>query len=159
MSEATTDAAAALGRVVSGVYVVTAGRNDAATGMLASWVQQCSFEPLQLSVAVQNGRPVLDLLADGEPFVVHVIPEGDKTLMKHFGKGFAPGEPAFEGLEVDRSATGVVRLSAALAYVECKASGRFEAGDHTLVIGEAVVGGVLDDAAPMSHVRKTATHY
>ena len=34
-----------LGRLPSGLYVLTAGRGAAATGMLASWVQQVGFEP------------------------------------------------------------------------------------------------------------------
>ena len=37
--------AAALGRVPSGLYILTARHGDAETGMLVSWVQQCSFAP------------------------------------------------------------------------------------------------------------------
>jgi len=41
--------AAALGKVPSGLFVLTAKQGDAETAMLASWVQQCSFDPPQLT--------------------------------------------------------------------------------------------------------------
>ena len=40
--------AAALGRVPSGLVVLTARHGARETGMLASWVQQCSFDPPQV---------------------------------------------------------------------------------------------------------------
>ena len=48
--------AAALGRVPSGLFVLTIRRGSAETGMLVSWVQQCSFDPPLVSLAVQRGR-------------------------------------------------------------------------------------------------------
>src|SRR4051794_26956560 len=92
--------AAALGRIPSGLFVLTLGHGENETGMLASWVQQCSFDPPQVSVAVNKQRDVLERLLDGAPFVLNVIPEGGKSLVAHFGKGFDPGQPAFVGLEV-----------------------------------------------------------
>ena len=47
--------AAAVGRIPSGLFVVTVRNGDRETGLLASWVQQCSFEPFQVSVAVKAG--------------------------------------------------------------------------------------------------------
>src|SRR5947208_4442610 len=92
--------AAALGRVPSGLFVLTARDGARETGMLASWVQQCSFAPPQLTAALSKDRWVLDWLADDTTFAVNVLGEGQKQLVAHFGKGFGPGEPAFEGLEV-----------------------------------------------------------
>ena len=54
--------AAALGRIPSGLFVLTATSGGAETGMLASWVQQCSFDPPQVTVAVNKERDVLDAL-------------------------------------------------------------------------------------------------
>src|SRR6266542_1498351 len=94
--------AAALGRIPSGRFVLTLRHGENETGMLASWVQQCSFDPPQVSVGVNKQRDALEWLTDGAPFVLNVIPEGGKALVAHFGKGFEPGQPAFTGLEVAR---------------------------------------------------------
>ena len=56
---------AALGRVPSGLFILTARVGDRETGMLASWVQQCSFDPPQVSAAFARDRWVLDWLTDG----------------------------------------------------------------------------------------------
>src|SRR5215213_9889488 len=99
-----------LGRVTSGIFILTIGEDDRATGMLASWVMQAGFDPPMVTVAVRQGRYVADWLTSGEPFVLNLVGEGQKHLLKHFGKGFEPGEPAFEGLEVRSAANGVPRL-------------------------------------------------
>lgn len=151
--------AAALGRIPSGLFVLTARNGDAETGMLASWVQQCSFDPPQVSVALNNARDTLEWLTDGATFVLNVIPEGGKALVAHFGKGFAPGEPAFDGLQVVRERDTPPVLLAAHAYLVCRVAGRLAVGDHTLVIGRVTAGAVLTDGKPTVHVRKNGLRY
>ncbi len=151
--------AAAVGRIPSGLFIVTARQGDAETGFLASWVQQCSFEPFQVSVALKAGRAVGDWLAPGAPFVVNILEEDQTDFLVHFGKGFAPGEPAFADLEVDRSSAGAPVLSETLAYLDCRVAGRFAAGDHELILGRVVGGRVLAEGRPMVHVRKNGSHY
>jgi flavin reductase (DIM6/NTAB) family NADH-FMN oxidoreductase RutF len=151
--------AAALGRIPSGLFVLTARHGRDETGMLASWVQQCSFDPPQVSVAVNKARDVLEWLPDGAAFVLNVVPEGGKPLVAHFGKGFAPGEPAFEGLEVARERDVPPVLLAAHAYLACRVVGRADAGDHVLVIARVTAGAVLHDGKPTVHLRKNGLRY
>jgi flavin reductase (DIM6/NTAB) family NADH-FMN oxidoreductase RutF len=150
--------AAALGRIPSGLFVLTAAHGGQETGMLASWVQQCSFDPPMVSVAVRKGRPLLEWLTDGAAFAVNVIGEGQKNFVAHFGKGFDPGEPAFTGLDVDRSG-GAPVLTAALAHLHLRAAGRLDAGDHVIVLGRVVGGAASHDGRPTVHVRKSGLHY
>jgi flavin reductase (DIM6/NTAB) family NADH-FMN oxidoreductase RutF len=151
--------AAAVGRIPSGLFIVTAKQENAETGFLASWVQQCSFEPLQVSMAVKAGRAVADWLTPGDAFVVNILEEDQTDYLVHFGKGFALTEPAFEGLDIDRSMASAPVLPEALAFLDCRVSVRFSAGDHELVVGKVVGGRVLVEGRPMVHVRKTGAHY
>lgn len=155
----TDGAMAALGRVPSGMFILTVAAGGRETGMLASWVQQCSFDPPRVSAAVAKGRWVLDALADGVPFTVNVLAEGDKKLVAHFGKGFGPDEEAFAGLDVLREPGHAPALTAAHARIHCVASGRLDAGDHVLVLGTVVGGAVQHEARPATHVRRTGKHY
>lgn len=156
----TPDWALALGRVPSGLFVLTArGPKGQETGMLASWVQQCGFDPPLVSVAVNKDRYLLGWLVDGAAFGVSVIPEGGKELVKHFAKGFAPDEPAFAGVFVERHTGSAPLLSAAHAVLDCRVVGRTDAGDHVLIFGRVVGGRVLHDAKPTTHVRKSGLHY
>jgi flavin reductase (DIM6/NTAB) family NADH-FMN oxidoreductase RutF len=136
----TTDSlATALGRIPSGLFVLSVRHNEQETGMLASWVQQCSFDPPQVSVAVKKGRDVLDWLAEGGSFVLNILPEGAKALIGHFGKGFESGQPAFEGLEVARERETAPVLLASHAYLSCRV--------------------VLNHGHPTVHVRKNGLKY
>lgn len=80
-----------LGRISSGIYILTAGTGKRATGMLASWVMQAGFEPPMVSVAVKSGRYLAEWLTAGEPFVLNVVAEKQFDLLKHFGSSFEPG--------------------------------------------------------------------
>jgi len=151
--------AAALGRVPSGIFVLAAGQDERETAMLASWVQQCSFEPPQVSVAVRRDRYVHELLTDGAAFALNIVPIHATEFLKHFGKGFEPGEPAFTGFVVERTAAGVAVLKDALAHLDCRVAGRCDAGDHDLLIGRVVGGRLHADDKPMVHVRKSGLRY
>lgn len=163
MSNATADPseslAFALGRVPSGLFVLTAKNGDRETGMLASWVQQCSFAPPQITVALNNARGLIEWLPAGAVFVLNIIPEGGKALIAHFGKGIEPGEPAFDGLQVVRESETPPVLLASHAYLVCRVAQRVAVGDHTLVVAEVTSGAVLQDAKPAVHTRKNGLRY
>ena len=155
----TTDLAAALGKVASGLFVLTVRHGGGETGMLASWVQQCSFEPPQVSVCVRRDRTVNGWLTPGAAFTLNVLDRDAKAIVGHFGRGFEEGEPAFEGLEVERPAGAPPVLRDALACLECQVVERFAAGDHDLIVGRVVAGRTLHDGQPWVHVRKSGLRY
>jgi flavin reductase (DIM6/NTAB) family NADH-FMN oxidoreductase RutF len=149
---------AALGRIPSGLFIVTARHGGAETGLLASWAQQCSFDPPLVTLAVKRGRYLAGWLTAGTPFVLNVLDAAQTDMIAHFGKGYAPDEPAFEGLEVERSESGVV-LTEALAFLECRPQTSVPAGDHDVFVARVVGGRVLNDGHPMVHVRRSGLHY
>ena len=165
MSEATTAATPksfdpVLGRVPSGIFILTIGTGTRATGMLSSWVMQAAFEPPMVSVAIKQGRYVCDWLTAGEPFVLNLVGESQKQFLKHFGKGFQPGEPAFEGLEISHCARGVPILKEAVGHMECEPVSHVDSGDHRVFLAKIVRGKLSDgDAKPMVHIRNSGARY
>jgi flavin reductase (DIM6/NTAB) family NADH-FMN oxidoreductase RutF len=151
---------AVLGRVPSGVFILTIGTGSRATGMLASWVMQAAFEPPMVSVAVKLGRYVCDWMTASEPFVLNVVGESQKQFLKHFGKGFEPGAPAFEGLEITHCARGVPILKGAIGHMECEPVSHVDSGDHRIFLAKIVRGKQTDvDAKPMVHIRNSGSRY
>jgi flavin reductase (DIM6/NTAB) family NADH-FMN oxidoreductase RutF len=151
--------AAALGRVPSGLFVLTIRHAEAETGMLISWIQQCSFDPPQISLAIKSGRDILGWMTEDAPFTLNILDSSQTDMIGHFGRGFALDEPAFEGLEVERPDGGAVILSEALAYLECRVVARCPVGDHDQLIARVVGGRLLGEGQPMVHVRKSGFHY
>ncbi len=147
-----------LGKLPSGCSILTAKHEGQSTGLLASWIQQASFEPLLLTVAVKCGRPLVELVEGSGRFVVNILGSDPKAMFSHFGKGFGPDEPAFEGLTCRETEFGTV-LDDALGFLECMVQFRIEAGDHWLYVAEPVSGGVCAEGEPYVHTRKSGRSY
>jgi hypothetical protein len=73
--------ARALGRVPSGLFIVTANAATGPIGFLGSFVMQTGFEPPTLVVAVGKGRPHLDAIRAAGRFGVSVLDKQSSPLM------------------------------------------------------------------------------
>ncbi|MBM3995986.1 MAG: flavin reductase family protein [Planctomycetes bacterium] len=149
----------ALGRIPSGIFILTLARDQIETGMLASWVQQCSFKPPLITFAVQKGRPIVELLAPGALLTLNILEAAQTDMIAHFGKGFALSENAFIELDIQRAPPHGPILREAHAYLHASVVGRYPAGDHDLFLAEVTAGAQLDDGQPMVHIRKNGFHY
>jgi flavin reductase (DIM6/NTAB) family NADH-FMN oxidoreductase RutF len=150
----------ALSRIPSGLFVLTAGRGQEATGILASFVQQVGFEPPALCVAVKKGRSLEDLIRRERAFCLAVLDAAGKKLMSHFARGFDPGEAAFTGIDLRTSALGIPYPAEAQAFLACRVIGEAaDWSDHTVFCGEVVGGEGRIDQLPLVHVRKNGFQY
>jgi len=152
--------AAALGRIPSGLFIVTWRAADADRGMLASWVMQAGFEPPLVSVAVGTARDLLAVVRMGGPFAVNVLAESQRTLLARFGKPPAAGEDPFAGLAIDRTPSGVAALAEAAGWMECRPVAEAAAGaDHVIVLGRIEAAGGRPDVPPLVHLRRNGLKY
>jgi flavorubredoxin/flavin reductase (DIM6/NTAB) family NADH-FMN oxidoreductase RutF len=124
----------ALGRISSGLYIITTQKDDVNSAMLASWVAQASIQPLGFTVAVAKDRAIESLLKVGDRFVLNVLEEGNyQELKKHFLKRLLPGADRFAGVKTQTAKNGCPILTDALAYMECEVVDSIECSDHWLV--------------------------
>jgi flavorubredoxin/flavin reductase (DIM6/NTAB) family NADH-FMN oxidoreductase RutF len=151
----------ALGRISSGLYIITAKKGEVASAMLASWVNQASFQPLGFTVAVAKDRAIESLMQVGDQFVLNILEEGKHLpLMKHFLKRFAPGADRFAGVRTRPASNGSPLLADALAYLECEVTSRMEVSDHWVVYCTVQDGKVSDpDGVTAVHHRKVGNYY
>lgn len=156
-----TDLEKALGRLSSGLYILTTHKGDLSSAMFASWVAQASFKPLGVTVAVARDRAIESLLHVGDRFVLNVLEEGNyQGLMKHFLKRFPPGADRFDGVRTYPATNGSPILADALAYMECEVVSRVETGDHWTIYSTVQLGRVSKpDALSAVHHRKVGNHY
>ena len=150
---------AALGRIPSGIFILTVDHAGKETGMLASWVQQCSFKPPRVSLALQPGRGVAQMMTAESRITINILEASQTDMVAHFGKGFAPSDDAFVGLELIREPERAPILAEALAYLECRFHQRVSVGDHDLFVLDLLGGKVLGEGQPMTHIRKNGFHY
>ncbi len=151
----------AIGRISSGLYIITARKGESTGAMLASWVNQASFEPLGFTVAVAKDRAIESLMQVGDRFVLNILEEGNyQPLMKHFLKRFPPGADRFAGVKTQTGKNGSPILTDALAYVECEVISRMECSDHWIVYSQVDTGRVSKaDSLTAVHHRKVGNYY
>ncbi|NIP87251.1 MAG: hypothetical protein GTO03_17505 [Planctomycetales bacterium] len=150
---------AVLGRVPSGIFVLSVRHEGQETGMLASWVMQAGFDPPMITVAVRQDRYVADWLTAGAPFALNVVAEKQKPILSHFGRGYAVGEPAFQGLDVQDDGGVPILLTGTVGHVICQPRGHLDSGEHRIFLAEVTGGELAQDLPPMLHVRKSGAHY
>ncbi|MEO0756123.1 MAG: diflavin flavoprotein [Cyanobacteria bacterium J06648_16] len=151
----------ALGRISSGLYIITAAQGEVSSAMLASWISQASFQPLGFTVAIAKDRAIESLMQIGDTFVLNILEEGNHLdLMKHFLKRFPPGADRFAGVRTRPASNGSPILADSLAYLECEVASRMELSDHWLVYCTVDDGKVSkEEAVTAVHHRKIGNYY
>ena len=125
-----------------GVYVIgvsAMGRDNAFT---AAWVMQSSFDPPMLALSINPDHSSYALLKASGCFTVNVLGKGKKDLALHFGTPRCKDK--LDSLNWHESGCGAPILDDALAWFECGVVGELASGDHVLVLGKVVNGGLLD---------------
>jgi flavorubredoxin/flavin reductase (DIM6/NTAB) family NADH-FMN oxidoreductase RutF len=151
----------ALGRISSGLYIVTAKKGEISGAMMASWVAQASFQPLGFTIAVAKDRAIDNLLQIGDRFVLNVLEEGNyQDLKKHFLKRLLPGADRFAGVKTQTANNGSPILTDALAYMECQVFSSIECSDHWILYCIVEDGKVSKpDALTAVRHRKVGNYY
>jgi flavorubredoxin/flavin reductase (DIM6/NTAB) family NADH-FMN oxidoreductase RutF len=151
----------ALGRISTGLYIITAKKGEIQSAMLASWVTQASVNPLGVAIAVSKERAIESFMQVGDRFVLNVLEEGKyQGFMKHFLKRFAPGADRFVGVKTYPATNGSPILVEALAYMECEITSRMDCGDHWVIYSTVETGRVANiNALTAAHHRKVGNHY
>ena len=148
-----------LGKIPSGVGILTTIHQKQDAAMLASWFQQVAFEPPMVSVAVQKDRAIHQTLSQAKSFCLNLLHTNQKEIFAHFVRGFEPGLNPFEGISIQRKVTGAGVLKDAMSYLDCEIVSSTEAGDHIIYFAKVVDGDVLQEGHSMIHLRRNGFSY
>jgi flavin reductase (DIM6/NTAB) family NADH-FMN oxidoreductase RutF len=156
------DKADAVGHIPSGLFIVAV--QDQTTGMidgfLASFIQQISFNPMMVSLAIKPGRPAYELIKSGRKFAINVIGDHDKSYLKHFWKGYDPAQNPFKELPHEIGQNGGIILTQAKSAIECEMTEGCKPGDHEVIFARVLASyGMATEAKPLVHVRKSGSDY
>lgn len=148
-----------MGKIPSGLFIVTTAHNDLTAAYLASFVQQVSFSPLLFSVACHPERYPYQLIQKSKRFALNLIPEGDQVLLKTFAKGHGPDSDPFANV-AHEFIDGLPILKNAIGAATFELVSETKPGDHILLFGAARKGTLFQaDAKAWVHVRKSALNY
>ncbi|MCZ6596432.1 MAG: flavin reductase family protein [Planctomycetota bacterium] len=151
--------ALALGRVPTGLYVVSTVKDGAPLGFVGSFLVQVGFEPPTVCVAIGKGRVHLEAVREAGHFAVSILDEASRNLMGAFFKAYEGGETPFDALATRAAPGGSPILTEALAWLDCRVVGEHETGDHVVVFGQVTDAELLREGEPAFHVRTNGLAY
>ena len=89
---------------------------------------------------------------------MNFIAKDDKNIVEQFLKPTPSNGNRFGDLTYSVKKTGAPILDRATQYLECEVKDIFEAGDHSIVIGEVVWADILKEVKPLI-MSDTPWHY
>jgi flavin reductase (DIM6/NTAB) family NADH-FMN oxidoreductase RutF len=141
---------AALLRIPYGLHVVGTRRGEEPHAFTVTWLSQCSFDPLRLMLAVRVGSEGHARIVSESVFSVSFLHRNQEKVAKAFFKRCLAGTGKLNGYAYRRGETGCPVLVDAPAYVECRAVEILSGGDHAVVVGEVIAGGVQGEEPPLN---------
>lgn len=150
-----TPLALALGRIPTGLYIVTTIHEGKPIGFVGSFVMQMGFEPPSVVVAIGTDRDHLKAIRESKSFAISILDAASQGVMSTFFKG---GDP-FEQLDYAKAPSGCAIFENALAWFDCQFTGEHASGDHVAVFGTVQTGKATREGEPSVHLRKNGLGY
>lgn len=133
-----------LGCFVTGVAVVTVAGEFGPVGVTANSFTSVSLAPPLVLFCVANSSRSLEPIKRAKAFAVNILGKDQERVSRTFA---AKIDNRFAEVATCVDTTGSPVLADALAFLDCEVAESFERGDHLIVLGEVVSGGVLKDGA------------
>ncbi|MDX1917750.1 MAG: flavin reductase family protein [Candidatus Caenarcaniphilales bacterium] len=154
------DIALSVGRIPSGLFVLSLehGTDLKQELILVSWLQQASFDPPVISIAIAKKR--LELLEQTSSFVINVLGQQNNQLLSQLYKNPQETFSSYPHRPAAKVKGQIIEDT--VAYLECeKMQINDFGGDHVTIYGKVVAGGLLNtvENSPSVHLRKNGLSY
>ena len=117
------------------VAVVTTRVDDEGYGFTAGSVVSLSLDPPLIGVSVGLDSSSHEPMRRAGGFAISLLSEHQIDVAQHFARSGIPPVVLWEGTHVSDGRRGPL-VEGALAWLECRTWKEYDAGDHTLFVGE-----------------------
>lgn len=140
-----------LGAFASGITVVAALADDGRpAGLACQSFASLSLDPPLVLLCVGKGSSSWPKVRAAGRFGVSILAEEQRTVCEALGRR---GEDKFAGIDWELSTHGAVRVTGALATVDCALEEVHEAGDHYLVTAQVLELAAREGGSPLLYYR------
>lgn len=152
MSDAALDSARfrqAMGRLVSGVTVLTTFSSGHDHAMTADTLTSVSLDPLLVLACVELDTRWHEAVLEAGVFGVSVLAADQRPLSDWFATRGRPLHGQLDRAPHRRGGhTGVALLDGSLMHLECRTNAVHDAGDHAIVVAEVLSIDLPDTVGP-----------
>lgn len=145
----------AMGRLATGVAVVSTLADGHDHAMTANAVTSVSLDPVLVLVCVEREARFHDAVVQAGVWGVSVLDASARGTAQWLASRGRPLPGQLDRVPHHRGErTGVALVDASLATLECRTVGVYPGGDHSIVVGEVVnIGIALDPGAALLYFR------
>jgi flavin reductase (DIM6/NTAB) family NADH-FMN oxidoreductase RutF len=119
----------------SGVTIVTIQSQQQIHGLTVSAFASVSLDPPLIMIAIDHEhRAYVMMEEEGAVFAVNILGQDQVELSDRFA--WTKDEDRFKEGDWGTAVTGAPILANALAWLDCTVTGRLQAGNHTIYVGE-----------------------
>jgi flavin reductase (DIM6/NTAB) family NADH-FMN oxidoreductase RutF len=134
----------AVGRLATGVTIVTSRLGDVDHAMTANAVASVSLEPLLLLVCVEREARFHDAIVETGLWGVSILPSTARATADWLATRGRPLHDQLDRIPTHRGSTGVALLDQSLSTLECESVDAYAGGDHTIVLGRVLTVEISD---------------
>lgn len=140
----------AIGRLATGVSVVTTRAGDIDHAMTINSLTSVSLDPVLMLISVEREARFFEAVMERGEWAVSLLGASAKPIALWLATRGRPLHGQLDRVPHHRGdATGLALVDDALAEFECRTVSTLDAGDHTIVVGEVLtlaVGDAPEDA-------------
>ncbi|MEU9142182.1 flavin reductase family protein [Streptomyces sp. NPDC048404] len=135
-----------LGRFTTGVVLITARTEAGPVGMAVNSFTSVSLDPPLIALCAASTSTTWPAIRKAGSFAVTILGGQHAQLCRTFA---TKGADRFGGGEWDSTRAGHPIPADGLGWLDCRITTIHQAGDHELVIADAVEGAVTDGEGPL----------
>lgn len=128
----------AIGRLVTGVTVVTTFADGHDHAMTANAVTSVSLDPVRLLICVEREARFHDAVMAAGVWAVNILDAAQRPTAVWLSTRGRPLHGQLDRVPHLRDESGVALLQGALATIVCRTGDTLVSGDHTIVVGDVI---------------------
>lgn len=146
-------------KIPNALVIVGSRAGEEWNGMTTSWVTQLSMQPVLVGIGVDNVAVTHRLISEGGAFTINLWDAEDTKIFRKFSKPAQKEGMNLNGYPIRVGTTGTPIWEGAIAYMDCVVRHSWNAGTHTLFVGEIVDAEISDDQARPASMSDTRMKY
>ena len=139
-----------MGHLPAGVTVVTTRAEDGSpAGLTVSAFTSVSLRPTLVLICIHKEADSHEHILRRRSFAVNILAADQEALALRFS--VEPPDGRFTNLDPQESPLGNPLIPGALGWLDCRVTGAFPGGDHSVILAEALDGKARDGNPLLFH--------
>lgn len=138
-----------MGRFATGVAIVTCKNDEEVNGTTANALTSVSLDPPLLLFCADNKSRTKEMISASGAFAVNILNVDQQEISNLFAQPGREKAKLLAELPTQTEVTASPILESCLAYLDCRVVASYEAGDHTIFVGEVKKSETISDRPPL----------